>query len=146
MEVLIVNNENIPSEVVSSFIRNGKLYMIIELDITSSLTDNQAKQFMDVIPSPDDFRFEFELQGDQVCIVLYYKNEEKWRKCFKIDCITKEKISLFSISILVGQVEIYLKNISVCPEDGGARVKLELAGQAPGIGEKTILSLDRKIP
>lgn len=128
---------NIKSEVVSSFTRNGKMYLILELDVPQNQVDQSQPEnwVRDIInhgggshfsfdwPKWDDFKIDVNYADGKVCLVLSYK-DKKWEQCITISegCYQPGDIDLFS----VGNVDVYLRYVNICPIEKGVNVSFQV--------------------
>ncbi|PEJ04582.1 hypothetical protein [Bacillus wiedmannii] len=104
-------------EIVSSFERNGKLYLILELDGKKALTS--------------DLEVEVKRENDQLCITVKYKGTKIWHQCYALDiCITVDKIPLGDF----GFGKLWLEDVTICVENAGGclRVKFDLWAKVLG--------------
>jgi len=108
--------KNIKSEIVASYERNGKMYVILELDISGS------NQFFPDLPDWADFNVSITYENRNVCLVITY-DDKKWEQCITVnECYEQKDIDIFSIGI----GKIYLKTLSICPTEKGAHVSLQV--------------------
>lgn len=91
--------ENSQFQVFSSFEKNGKKYLILELE-----------EFHNLFQA--DFEIKVERNDDQICLILYYKNQEIWKYCIKEACFTKSELTIS----IAGPFKVYLTNIKICLE------------------------------
>ncbi|WP_342501531.1 hypothetical protein [Bacillus sp. FSL W7-1085] len=117
---------NIKSEVVSSFTRNGKMYLVLEIDTKDTLQGTTSFP----IPWPDwgDFDFDVTFRGGELCLTVLYKGNKKWEQCVQIldECYQPGDIDLFSI----GEAKIYMRYISCCPIENGVNVRFAIWARA----------------
>lgn len=136
-------SNNIKSEVVSSFERNGKMYIVLEVDNLGDV-EKDTERFFD-LPDWNDFNVDLSLEGNKICFAFYYKGEEKWKQCIEFmpeGCFKPGDITLFDI----GPAEIYLRAISVCPIDSGKiNVSFQVWAKAGPLKTK-LASIDKNLP
>ena len=103
--------DNMNLEIVSSFQRNGKTYLILELEKNSIDTSG-------LIPWPnwDDFAIRGYIEDDKLIIVILYKGEEKWRREYYLpgQCGNLDDIDVFKVEIDHFKFTIYLRYLWIC--------------------------------
>ncbi|MEC2257864.1 hypothetical protein P9H08_14490 [Bacillus cereus] len=108
-----MSNKKINSEVVANFERNGKMYLILELDANESKTNLDRESVADFdLPDWSDFDFNVWLEGTRVFMSVTYKGNELWKGSFDIvpsGCINENEIilgSLFGATIYLRWTEL----------------------------------------
>ncbi|WP_426552002.1 hypothetical protein [Bacillus pumilus] len=123
---------NIKSEVVSSFTRNGKMYLVLEIDTKDIF---QGKTSFP-IPWPDwgDFDFDITFTGGELCLAVLYKGNKMWEQCVQIldECYQPGDIDLFKL----GPIQIYMRYINCCPIDNGVNVSFQIWARAGSVKTK----------
>lgn len=121
-----MNMNKFNAEVVSSFERNGKSYIILEVN-PLELPINREMNTRDKdfnLPNWTDFDFRVWLEGSRVFIVVTYKENELWRGNFDIpssNCVNHDEIIL---GTLFG-VQVYLRWSQICYSPEKQRVHLK---------------------
>ncbi|UGW84560.1 hypothetical protein LT232_20510 [Bacillus velezensis] len=125
---------NIKTEVVSSFERNGKTYLVLELDVPQGQGPSEQMQAeswfpgglgdLDWPPKWDDLNFDVTFTDGKLCLVISYKGDKKWESCFQVleGCYEPDDIDLFGL----GPIIFYMKSIKFCPIDNGINVSFQV--------------------
>lgn len=122
-------------ELVTSFERNGKTYVILELEELNSMVDNSETdmsleswfpkiKFPEIqIPNWGDFDISVRFENGQVCLRIAYGNKE-WEQCITVlsECYMPGNIDIFE----VGPAKIYIRYLSICPTQKGVNLSLQL--------------------
>ncbi|MBE0335567.1 hypothetical protein [Paenibacillus sp. 23TSA30-6] len=118
--------------VVSSFERNGKIYVTLEIDGQES-NETMLRSGIKI----GDFKIEVNRSGDQFIISLYYGSHKI--KDWNISIPENACVSLGDESFEILGFEIKLKNIQICLE-GLNKVcfKAEVYIKVPIIGERKL--------
>ncbi|MBU5208146.1 hypothetical protein [Bacillus safensis] len=124
---------NIKSEVVSSFTRNGKMYLVLEVDALQQEGEQMQTERWPHIDWPpkfpsiswpdwNDFKIDVTYVEGKVCMVISYK-DKKWEHCITIleGCYQPGDIDIFS----VGPVDVYLRYVNICPIEKGVNVSFQ---------------------
>lgn len=111
------------TELVSSFERNGKTYVILEFDGVTSDTElrrlgiPRIPRLPQKIKWPDinDFQAQVEIKNDKVRIAIKYKGEEKFVQEYDFDsCQHLPDVDIFTYKVAIFDVTVYLRYIYVC--------------------------------
>lgn len=112
-----MSGKNIKSEVVSSFERNGKTYIILELDSLQSTSglpiDDMQPESAISLPNFSGFDFKAGVEGTRISLAVSYSGNEVWRGSFDVipsGCYAQDRVDLGDVA----GVKTYLRWMELC--------------------------------
>lgn len=126
------NNQN--CTIVSSFTKENKAYVTIELDLNSFNIDKGVPKARDL--SIGDFRIEVNKNNDDITIALYYGDLYIWK--WSIRAPQNACVHLGDQSFDIFGFGASIKNIQVCLEGADVCFKATAYVDVPIIGDQKI--------